>query len=67
MNIYEIPCNADGRKVRIFDSNVTGVRVYIESPCECPFCLDDDNDVQYAPGEDQGNEYFEERLSDCFE
>jgi len=71
MNIYEIPCNADGRKVRVLDSNATGVKLYVNTPCNCPLCLDDDNDVKLIEGFTEcGNnedEYFEERISDCFE
>ncbi|MGG1940417.1 hypothetical protein ABFY57_12075 [Paenibacillus polymyxa] len=71
MNLYEIPCDGNGKKIRVLDSEVTGVRVYVDTPCYCPFCVDDDNDVQfveeYRECEDQEDEYFEERLSDCFE
>jgi len=70
MSIYEIPCNTDGKKIRILDSNVTEVRVYVTIPCECPFCLDGNNIQaikEYKQSEDQEDDHFEERLSNYFE
>lgn len=71
MNVYVIPCSSDGKKIRVLDSEVTGVRIYVDTPCHCPICANDGNDVQfieeYRKCEDQEDEYFEERLSDCFE
>lgn len=71
MNICEIPCNGDGTKIRMLDSEVTGVRVYVDSPCYCPICANDDTNIEfieeYRERGDQEDECFEERLSDCCE
>ncbi len=71
MNVCEIPCNGEGKKIKVLISEVTGVRIYVNTHCVCLFCIDDDNNVQlsenYREGADHEDEYFEERLSDCFE
>lgn len=71
MRIYEIPCNSDGNKIRVLDSGITGVKVYVEAPCCCPLCVDHPKDVQFIEEHrecgNQEDEYIEERSSDCFE